>query len=616
MLIPLKFRPGLVRDLTDYSGGGGWYDCDKVRFRMGLPEKIGGWAMKIATQFLGVCREITSWSLLSGASYLALGTNLKFYVSDGSSYVDVTPIRDTTDMMTDPFAVVSASTTMTVTDVANGSVVNDFVTFSGATGGFAGLIAADLNREFQITRIISPDSYTVTLGVTPNATVSGGGAAVDAAYQINTGLNTSVQGLGWGAGSWGRGTWGSNAVNGPAIQLRIWSIDTFGQDLITAVRNGGLYHWDATSPSNRMVALSDIVGASDAPTIATAVLVSSAEAHTIAFGTNPLGSATQDPLFVRWATTESYLDWTPTATNTAGGYRLSVGTEIIGVQHGRGQILIWTDLALYTMTWSGVPYVFSFELVGYNVSLIGPNAAVAMNDVTFWMGQNQFYLYDGRIQVMQCPITDYIFSRLNVSQTYKTYAFTNSMFNEIGWLYAAGEECDSYVIYNLKEQAWYYGTLSRTAWMDLGASYLPLATSADSFLYNQEFGFDDGSTNPPSAIEAFIESSPLETGEEGPGDHYMFMDRIIPDITFRNSSAANPSVTMTLETRDYPGGVVAQTNASAVIQSATVPVDQFTNQCFIRLRGRSAIFRCESDAVGVTWRLGVPRVSYRLDGRR
>lgn len=613
-LIPLKFRPGLVRDLTDYAGTGGWYDCNWVRFRDGLPEKMGGWTKALTASFLGTCRQMIAWTLLTGARYLALGTNLKFYVSDTGAFYDVTPIRRSVTLANNSFSVVSASTVMTVTDAANGSVVGDYVTYSGSTT-FAGLSSGQINAEFAIASIIDGSHYTVTLPQAANATTVGGGAAIVADYQINTGANTSVIGLGWGAGVWGRGTWGSDATSGPTIQLRLWSIDTFGQDLIANPRNGNIYHWDATAPTTRMVALADLVGASDAPTVATAIAVSAEEAHTVAFGTNPVGSAVQDPLLVRWSDTESYLDWTPTATNTAGGYRLSAGTQIIAVEHTRGTTLIWTDIALYTMTWTGPPYIFSFQLVGANTSIIGPNAAVASNDVMFWMGQNQFYVYDGRIRVISCPITDYVFTRLNTLQAYKVYAFTNAMFNEVGWFYASSSENDSYVIYNYKEDAWYFGMLARTAWLDFGGSTQPLATGADSYLYSQEFGLDDGSTNPPTAISSFIESSPIEEPGDGPGMHYLFMDRLIPDVTFRNSSSATPSVTMTLATVDYPGSAVAQTNASTV-QTTSALITQFTEQTFIRLRGRSATFRCESSGLGVTWRLGVPRVSYRIDGRR
>lgn len=620
-LIPLRFKPGLVRDMTEYSASGSWYDCDKVRFRLGLPEKIGGWVKKIENQFLGTCRCMVSWSLLSGASYLALGTTKKFYVSDGSSYTDVTPLRSDVRLGANPFAVVDTTTTMTVSDTAHGATLGDFVTFSGATT-FAGLSSGDLNREFEITEIVDANSYKVVLPNPATSTTSGGGSSVDAAYQINIGINTAFSGLGWGAGTWGHDTWGSDAESGSLIEPRVWTADSFGQDLIACVRNGNIYHWDATLPNDRMTSLADQTGAVDAPIVATATLISAEERHVIVFGCNPLGSVIQDPMFVRWSDSESYVDWLPTETNTAGGYRLSIGTRIVAVQHARSQILIWTDLALYSMTWTGDPYTFSFQQVGYNVSTVGPNSAVTANDTTFWMGESQFFAYDGRINVLPCTVTDYIFTRLNTDQSFKVFAFSNSLYNEVGWFYAVNPtsddlepECSAYVTYNYKEQAWYYGELDRTAWIDLGASSYPLATSSDNYLYNHEFGFDDGSTNPPTGIEAYIESSPLEAADNGSGDHFIFMDRLIADVTFRNSSVPRPSVVMTISTQDYPGSLVEQEQASSIKQASSV-VDRFTKQSFIRLRGRSAIFRCSSSDVGVTWRLGVPRINYRLDGRR
>lgn len=617
MLLPLKFQPGIVRDTTDYSNTGGWYDCNWVRFRMGMPEKMGGWQQQISTQFLGICRSMISWSNLTGLQYLGLGTNLKYYVSDFSLYMDVTPIRAETMLGANPFSVTNGSTTMTVTDVANGAVLNDFVTFSGATGGFAGLSAGDLNREFQITGIITDDSYTVELAVVSNNTTTGGGAAVEAAYQINVGLDTNVQGVGWGAGTWGHDTWGSNAANGVTLNLRLWSDDNFGEDLIAGIYNGGIYYWDATFPQNRMVALEDLAGASNAPVIATQIMVSAEEQHVIAFGTNPLGSGVQDPMFVRWSDSQSPTMWTPQITNTAGGYRLSVGSKILGTVRTRSEILIYTDVALYSMRFVGGSDIFGFFLLGDYVSLIGPNAVVSANDTSVWMGKEQFFIYDGRISVLPCPITDYVFRRLNYAQLNKIFAFTNALFDEIGWLYpSTTDECDSYVIYNYKEKAWYYGTLLRTAWLDRGPNYYPLATSSDRYLYNHEFGLDDGSVNPPIGIDAFIESSPLEASMEGAGDRFLFLDRMIPDITFRNSTSPTPTVTMTLQMQNYPGSGLSQTFDSAVVSQAAVDVTEFTGQAFIRLRGRSAKFRCESTATGVTWRLGTPRVSYRLDGRR
>lgn len=616
MLLSLRFKPGIVRDTTNYADNGGWWDCHWVRFRSGLPEKMGGWEKKISSAFLGVCRMIINWTVLAGVQYLGFGTHLKFYVSSGGSFDDVTPIRRTVTLGANPMAATSGSTTVTVSDTNHGAVINDYVTFSGATT-FAGLSIGVLNVETQVTSVIDSNSYTITVGATASSTASGGGAAVVATYQINVGLSTSVLAYGYGTGTWGHDTWGSDSTAGVTNALRLWSADTFGEDLVTCVYNGGIYYWDATAPTTRMVALSTLTDADNVPTVATQIMVSAEERHVIAFGTNPMGSSTQDPLFIRWSATESAAIWTPLATNTAGGSRLSMGTYITAAEESRSEILIWTDLAMYAMRWSGPPYTFSFTLIGTGTNLISANGACTINDIAIWMGKEQFYMYDGRITPMVCPISDYIFRRLNYNQLQKIYGFTNSSFNEVGWFYpSTTSECDSYVIYNYKENAWYYGALGRTAWLDRGPAYYPLATDSSSYLYDHEYGMDDGSTNPVSAINAYIESSSMEASEGGPGDHFMFMDRLIPDVTFRNSSAVSPAVSMTIKTRDFPGGAVSQTDASTVTQTSTVTVEQFTEQCFIRLRGRSAIFKCENTATGVTWRLGAPRLSYRLDGRR
>lgn len=616
MLIPFKFRAGVVRDTTMYSNAGGWFDCDKVRFRMGLPEKIGGWQKQISTAFFGICRALINWTTLDKKQYFGLGTNLKYYVSNGGTYTDVTPLRRTVTLGTDPFTSTDTMTTVTVTDVANGSVLNDFVTFSGATG-FAGIPAGDLNQEHQITSIIDDDNYTIVVATPATSSTTGGGAAVDAEYQINVGLDTSVPGTGWGAGTWGHDTWGSDAPVGVTQDLRLWSHDTFGEDLIANVRNGGIYYWDATTPTDRMVPLEDRPGANEVPVVATITMVSADERHVIAMGTNPIGSLVQDPLFIRWSATENAVEWMPAAINTAGGYRLSVGTMIVGSLETRSEILIWTDIALYSMRWTGAPYVFSFTQLASNIALIAPNGATNLGDVTFWMGHNQFYIYNGRVNVMPCTISDYVFNRINLAQIQKVYAYTNSHFGEVGWLYpSTTDECDSYVIYSTREDAWYYGSLDRTAWLDRGPTYYPVATSADSYLYDHEYGFDDGSTNPPSPIEAYIESSPMEMNEGGQGDHFVFISRLIPDVTFRNSSATSPTVDMTIKMQNYPGADFSQDYPSLITKSATVPIEQFTRQAFVRLRGRSAVFRCESDGLGMTWRLGTPRVDVRLDGRR
>lgn len=617
-LVPLRFKPGLVRDMTHYANTGGWWDSNWVRFRMGQPEKMGGWVKNITTAFLGKCRCLVNWTTLNGYQYLGLGTNIKFYVSNGGDYIDVTPIRYTSSpMAADPFAATNGSTTVTVTDAANGSLEGDYVTFSGATT-FAGIPADELNAEHRITSIIDANTYTIEVTTPATGTASGGGAAVVAEYQINIGLDTSVYGVGWGTGTWGTGLWGISTSAGPQIGLRIWSADTFGEDLVTCVRNEGIYYWDATVPNDRMVALEDLAGASDAPVVATEVMVSAEERHVIAFGCNPIGSAVQDPLFIRWSDTESATNWTPAITNSAGGYRLSVGTSIVNAQRTRSEVLVWTDMALYSMRWTGAPYTFSFTLLGTGTNIVGMNASISVNDMVFWMGREQFYFYDGRIQPLNCPVLDYLQSRINYDQSDKVFAYSNTLFNEVGWLYQSvdGTECDSYVIFNYVERAWYFGSLNRTAWLDKGPAFYPLATSDDSYLYDHEYGMDDGSTTPASPIVAYIESSPMEMDTEGLGMHFMFLNRLIPDVTFRDSTAASPSVDMTVKMQDYPGENYSQDYASTITQSATVPIEQFTRQAFIRLRGRSAVFRIESDEVGVTWRLGVPRIETRPDGRR
>lgn len=615
MLVPLKFKSGIIREPTMYSASGGWFDCNMIRFHHGAPEKMGGWQKMISSTFLGTCRAIINWTTLNGMNYFGLGTNLKYYITTGDGYVDVTPIRRTVTLGADPFAATDTSTTVTVTDTAHGAVIDDFVTYSGATG-FSGIPAGDLNQEHQITSIVDANTYTITVDTAATSTASGGGAAVDAAYQINVGLDTTVQGLGWGAAPWGSGGWGSAATSGPTIELRLWSHDTFGEDLIANVRNGGIYYWDATSPNDRMVALEDLGGASDVPTVATQIMVSAEERHVIAFGTNPIGSSTQDTLFIRWSATESAVNWTPAATNTAGGYRLSVGTRIVAAVETRSEILIWTDTALYSMRWIGGEFVFSFTLLAIGTNIIAPNAFCTINDICIWMGKEQFYMYDGRITPIDSPVSDYIFNRIDLTQSQKIFGFTNSTFDEVGWLYPSNNECDSYLFFNYKDTSWYYGSLARTAWLDRGPSYYPVATSTDNYLYDHEYGFDDGSTNPPSAINAYIESSPLESQDDGVGGHFQFVTRLIPDITFRNSSASSPSVLMTVKMQNYPGANFSQNQESTITQSATVPIEQFTQQAFIRLRGRSAVFRCESGDVGVTWRLGVPRLDIRPDGRR
>ena len=625
----LQFKPGINRETTSYTNEGGWFDCEKIRFRSGVPEKIGGWVKNSSKVFLGTCRALHGWVSLDGSVRTGVGTHLKYYINEGVDYNDITPIRATTTNGI-VFAATNGSSTITATDDAHGAVAGDFVTLSGAAT-LGGLItAAVLNQEYQIVSVPTADTYTFvakdTSGttVTANSSDSGnGGSGVDGAYQLNVGLDSTVLGTGWGAGTWGRGTWNSSTtLTNIANILRIWTHDNFGEDLIINIRDGGIFYWDTSTNANaydRAVALSSVSGASSAPTIAKKVLVSDRDRHVIAFGCDPEDAVgTQDPLLIRFSDQETAITWNATSTNTAGSLRLGSGSEIVTAIETRQQILVFTDVSLNAMQFLGPPFTYGINLISENTTIMGPLAAKAVDDFVFWMGLEDFYVYDGRIQKLPCTVKAYVFNDFNLFQKEKVFAALNSSFNEIWWFYpsADSDAIDRYVVYNYLEQTWYYGTLARTAWMDRGINDNPIAAGADGYLYNHENGLDDGSTDPVSAITSYIESSQLDIGD---GDSYVFVRRLIPDITFDGSSSTAPSASFTLKTRNFPGGSYDNSDASTVTQSAkasTTTVEQFTNQVHVRLRGRSFALRVGSDGSEVKWRLGSPRVDIRTDGRR
>lgn len=637
-LTKLQFQPGINRESTSYSNEGGWYDMDKVRFRMGYPEKIGGWTKLGIKSFLGSCRALHSWKTIALNNYLGLGTSDKYYIEEGQGYYDITPIRETTSAGDVTFAASDGSSTITVTDTNHGAVVGDFVTFSGAVS-LGGLVTADvLNQEYKINSIVGSNSYTIIarevnsvaditvdgvytpVAVTANSSDSGnGGSSVVGAYQINTGLDTSVFGNGWGAGTWSRGAWNSAAVIDTLTDtLRLWSHDNFGEDLIINVYNGGIYYWDAsavTPLTTRAVPLSSLAGASNTPTVAAKVIVSDVDRHVIAFGANPLGSSVQDPLLIRFSDQENAADWTPSTTNTAGDLLIGSGSRIVTAIETRQQILIFTDASLHVMQYLGPPFTFGINMISENVTIASPNSAIAIEDNVFWMGNNEFYTYGGAVQKLPCTVRDYVFSDFNQNQSEKVFAASNTSFSEVWWYYpsANSENVDRYVVYNYQQNIWYYGTLARSAWMDRGVEQNPIAAGLDGYLYTHENGFDDGSQNPPTAISAYIESSQFDIGD---GNNFSFVSRIIPDVTFRDSTVSSPSVTFTMKARNFPGGNYLQEDDSIVTKTATVPVEQFTNQANIRLRGRSMALRVDSNETGMTWRLGSPRMDVRQDGRR
>jgi hypothetical protein len=635
--MPLKsilFRPGVNRENTRYASeaigavtastqvAGGWYESEKVRFRAGTPEKIGGWQRISVETFLGVCRSLWNWVTLGRLNLVGVGTNLKFYIERGGSYYDITPIRDT-EALTDPFIATDGSPIISVTDVAHGCVNGDFVTFSGATGLGGNITAGVLNKEYQVT-VVSPNVYTINAGVNADATDaagSPGGGSVSAAYQINVGPEFQIPTTGWGSGTWGAGPWGTGAQS--QASLRIWSQINFGEDLIFARNDGQIYYWDATDGLNtRGVLLSSLGGASDVPTVQKFIFVSDVSRFVFAFGCNELGDTVQNPMLIRWSDQESPADWTPSPTGQAGSIQLSDGSEIVTCLQTRQEIVVWTDSALYSVQYVGVPAVWSTQILASNISIYGQNAKAVASGVIYWMGVDKFYKYDGRTQTLRCDLREYIFSDINQSQNQQVFAGTNEGFNEVWWYYcsAGSTVIDKYVVYNYAEDIWYYGTMGRTAWLDSGLRDYPLAATYSHNLVNHEEGVDDNETDTPLPIAASIGSSEFDIDD---GHNFGFIWRVLPDITFRGSTGAlTPQCNMTLiPLRNSGSGFTtpASTNgtSTAEIQRiATAPIEEFTGQVYIRVRGRQLIFKVDSNRLGTTWQLGAPRIDIKPDGRR
>lgn len=616
MLVKYKFAPGVNKEGTEYTADSGWYDSDKIRFRKGRPEQIGGWAKYSANTFLGVCRSIHDWKAAAATDYLGLGTTLKYYVNEGDEYYDVTPIRETTAAGDVTFAAVNGDATLTVSDTGHGAQQNDFVTYSGAASLGGNITAAVLNQEYQVATIIDGNSYTIeakdTSGdtVLANASDTGnGGASVVGAYQINVGLDTYVPASGFGAGTWGSSAWGGSTAIASGNQIRLYSEDTFGDDLIFNPRGGDLYYWDESAGlTSRATTLASNVAASDCPTIALQVMVSDTDRHTIAFGTNAIGSSTIDPLFVRWSDQENPFDWTPTATNTSGGVTLPAGSYILGALKTRQEILIFTDNSIHSMRFSGSPFTYQFALVSEGFSMVSPKAATSAGDVVYFMDRGGFYLYNGAIQRLVCTVLDYVFSNINESQIFKVFAVTSVDFSEVTWFYPIGTgdtECTNYVTYNYKEDSWSVGTLDRGAWIPAQTRNFPIAssnitTTDNNYLYTHENGFDaDG-----EAMNAYIESGGIELSD---GEQFMFLTRMIPDFEFKGS-ASSAAMNVVVKGKDFP----LQDNQTL----STSLITEDTKQSFIRARARETVVRIESTGTGYGWTLGDLRFDMRSDGRR
>ncbi len=622
-LTKLQFRPGVNQEITSYSNEGGWRDCDKIRFRFGYPEKMGGWEKYTSTTYLGSARALHNWIALDGSNYLGIGSHLKYYIEEGQGLNDITPIRLTTGAGDVTFAASNGSTTITVTDASHGAFENDFVTFSGAASLGGNITATILNAEHQVVSVTDANTFTITVSVAANSSDTGnGGSSTVGAYQINVGLDTTVGGTGWGAGTYGRDGWGDAASSGLTTtnEIRLWSHDNLGEDLLINPRDSGIFYWDKTNNlSTRAVELSTLTGTKrSVPQIAKQVLVSDQDRHVIAFGSDGLGGAsdtqgngTQDPLLIRFSSQENPIDWFPTSTNTAGDLTLGAGSTFVQAVETKREILVWTDTALNSMRFIGPPFTFGLQQLASNITIMSPNAAVATEDVVYWMGIDNFYVYAGQTQQLPCTVKDKVFLDFNLEQSDKVVSGINSEFSEVFWFYpsASSTDNDRYVVYNYGEKVWYFGNLSRTAWLDRGVRPFPIATG-NQYIYNHELGYDDDG----SAMDSFIESAAIDIGD---GDKFTYIQRVIPDLTFNGSTnLSSPQATFTVKARNFPGASFDNTASGDAIRTASSPVETFTNQLFLRARGRSFALRVESQALGAKWKLGSPRIDLRPDGRR
>ena len=621
----ILFNPGINKELTELMDEGGWADGNLVRFRKGLPEKVGGWEKTFDSSYAGTGRAITAWVALDASKYLGLGTTTKYYIQRGNSIFDVTPVRKTsTNSIT--FAATDGSSTLTVTDASHGAIANDTVTISGAVSLGGNITAAVLNQEYTIDRVTGTNTYEITAKdtsgstVTANASDSGnGGSGVDGVYQINVGLDVYVPATGWGVDTWGAGTWGSSSPIGETNQLRLWSHDAFGEDLVINPRAGGIYLWDESNGlSTAAVNITSLSGANLAPTKGLQVLVSDIDRHVIVLGADPISGSSRsgaiDPLLIVFSDQESVTEWEPTSTNTAGSLRLSAGSQIVGGLRSRQEILIWTDTALYSMQFVGAPFTFGVNLINENVGLISPNGAINAPDAVYWMSRDGFYIYSGTVSRLTCSVLNYVLDDFNQTQAYKVVAFTNREFNEVGWFYPSGSasENDRYVTYNYLEGAWSIGELSRTAWLDDGIFEKPRAAGKDNslhYLYTHE-NSDDADGQPMDNV--FIESGDIDIDD---GEKFGFVKRIIPDVKFFGSNSTGGQISLVLKTRNFPGDSLTTNSTNTVTSS--------TQQNHVRARSRQMVFRVQSDdsaattaRTGFRWRLGANRFEIRPDGKR
>jgi hypothetical protein len=628
--VPLQkilFKPGVNRENTRYTNEGGWYESDKVRFRQGTPEKIGGWTRFATATFLGVCRSLWNWITLAGFSLIGVGTNLKFYINKGGAYFDITPLRASSTINNNPFAATLGSATITVTDTAHGGITGDFVTFSGAVGLGGNITATVLNAEYQIT-VLTANTYTFTATATAIAAdVSGspgGGAAVVAAYQLNIGPETQQALVGWGAGTWGSGTWGYGTASTNILSpLRSWNQDNFGQDLIYGPRGGGVYYWNATTGVDVRGVNLTTLGDANTPLYQNFLIISDASRFVIIFGTNDpyaTNPTELDPMLIRWSDQENPFVWIPAATNQAGSIRLSHGSQIVTAIQTRQEIVTFTDASVYSLQYLGPPYVWGTQLLGDNISIISSSSVALASGIVYWMGVDKFYVYDGRVQTLNCDLRRYVFSDINQDQSEQVFAGTNEGFNEVWWFYCSADSntVDKYVVFNYLEKVWYYGTMARTAWLDSGVLDFPIAATYVNNIVNHEVGTDDNMTSVTAAIDAYISSSEFDIGD---GHNFGYVWRVLPDLTFADSttdpSGAQPKVTLTLYPMLNSGSGAGTPGVMTINKIAEYNItEEFTGIVYTRVRGRQMIFKLGSNQIGTNWQLGAPRIDVRPDGRR
>ena len=611
----LQFKPGLNRDQTNYAGEGGYYECDKVRFRSGFPQKIGGWLRYGVFTLIGTCRQMYNYISSFSDNIQVLGTNAKLYLDIGTNLVNITPLRAsnptyTTTATDNCFTTVNGSTTVTVTITGCTAIVGNYVEISGAVAT-RGIPASELNTNHEILTAPTADTFTIAVTTAATSSGTGGGTAIVVSFEIDVGPVTTTYGYGWGAGAWGAGAWGTSSLVPIKIFQQDWFIDNFDNDIVANIRDGAIYYWEYTGSFNtRAVLLSSLAGATDVPTEATQVLVSQNDKHLLAFGCTPFGGGSFDPLLIRWANQDEPTNWTPAPTNSAGFTRVSRGSRIVRALPTRQEILVWTDSHLYTLQFTGTTDVFSLQEYADNISIISPRSCISANNVTYWMGQDKFYAYSGRVETLPCTLRNYVFQDLNYDQIEQIVCGTNEQWHEVWWFYpsASAQTNDRYVIYNYLERIWYYGNINRTAWLDSPSRQYPQAVGGN-FVYNHEEGLNDDTL----PMTSFITTNDFDLQD---GDQFVLIKRIIPDVNFEGSTATAPKVIMTMRPRNFPGSNYSNTNEPDVERSTTVPIEQYTEQVFIRARARQMGFKIISEDLNVQWQLGAPRLDGRPDGKR